>query len=85
MKFHLRLSLLAAILSLAFLGSQALAQGKVFKVGVVGPFTGPAAKTGEEFRASAEVAFDGIGYQIGDYKIEFVWIDSQSDPAKASN
>ncbi|MDR2302632.1 MAG: ABC transporter substrate-binding protein, partial [Deltaproteobacteria bacterium] len=29
--------------------------------------------------------FDGVNYQIGDYKIELVWIDSQSDPAKGSN
>jgi branched-chain amino acid transport system substrate-binding protein len=58
---------------------------KVLKVGVMGPMTGPAAKVGEEFRNSTEMAFDKIGYKIGDYKIEIVWIDSQSDPAKATN
>jgi branched-chain amino acid transport system substrate-binding protein len=77
--------LLIAILGLVFCAGPALAQEKVFKVGVVGPFTGPAAKAGEEFRASAETAFEKVNYKIGDYKIELVWIDSQSDPAKATN
>ena len=57
---------------------------KVFKLGVLGPFSGPSARTGEEFRGSTEMALEAIGYQIGDYKIEPVWIDSQSDPAKAA-
>jgi len=57
---------------------------KVFKLGILGPFSGPSARTGEEFKASATMAFDAIDWQIGDYKIEPVWIDSQSDPAKAS-
>jgi branched-chain amino acid transport system substrate-binding protein len=30
------------------------------------------------------MALEEINYQIGDYQIEPVWIDSQSDPAKAS-
>ena len=30
------------------------------------------------------MAFDNINNQIGDYKIELIWIDSQSDPAKAA-
>jgi len=57
---------------------------KVFKLGILGPFSGPSARTGEEFKASATMAFDAINWQIGDYKIEPVWIDSQSDPAKAA-
>lgn len=57
---------------------------KVFKLGVMGPFSGPSARTGEEFRCSAEMALEEIDYTIGDYTIELVWIDSQSDPAKAS-
>lgn len=58
--------------------------GKVFKIGVLGPFTGPSARTGEEFRTSAEMALEKINYQIGDYTLEPVWIDSQSDPEKAT-
>ena len=59
-------------------------EGKVFKLGILGPFSGPSARTGEEFKASATMAFDAIDWTIGDYKIEPVWIDSQSDPAKAA-
>lgn len=58
---------------------------KVLKVGCMAPLTGPSAKTGGEIRNSATMAFDEIGSQIGDYKVELVWIDSQSDPAKATN
>jgi ABC-type branched-subunit amino acid transport system substrate-binding protein len=60
------------------------AEEKVFKLGVLGPFTGPSARTGDEFKQSTLMAFDAIDYKIGDYKIELVWIDEQSDPAKTS-
>jgi branched-chain amino acid transport system substrate-binding protein len=30
------------------------------------------------------MAFEKIGYKIGDYQIELVWVDCQSDPAKAA-
>jgi len=57
---------------------------EVFKLGILGPFSGPAARTGDEFKGSVNMAFDAINWQIGNYKIEPVWIDSQSDPAKAA-
>jgi len=57
---------------------------EIFKVGIVGPFSGPSARVGDEFKGAAELAFGAIDWQIGHYKIEPVWIDSQSDPAKAS-
>jgi branched-chain amino acid transport system substrate-binding protein len=57
---------------------------ETFKLGILGPFSGPSARTGDEFKASANMAFGDIGWQIGKYKIEPVWIDSQSDPAKAA-
>ncbi len=60
------------------------AEEKVFKLGVMGPFTGPSARTGEEFQGAVKMAFENIDYKIGDYKIELVWIDSQSDPEKAT-
>jgi branched-chain amino acid transport system substrate-binding protein len=59
-------------------------QLKEFKIGVLGPFTGPSARTGSEFRASAEMALEKIDSTIGDYKIVPVWVDSQSDPEKAT-
>jgi len=57
---------------------------EVFKLGILGPFSGPSARTGDEFKASVNMAFGDIGWQIGKYTIEPVWIDSQSDPAKAA-
>ena len=57
---------------------------EVLKVGVLSPFSGPAARTGEEIKGAVEMAFEAINYQIGEYKIEPVWIDSQSDPAKGA-
>jgi branched-chain amino acid transport system substrate-binding protein len=62
----------------------AAAPSKVFKLGVDGPFSGPAAKNGEEFKRSFQMAMDGINWTIGDYKIEPIYIDDQSDPAKGT-
>jgi branched-chain amino acid transport system substrate-binding protein len=64
-------------------GEEPMAE-KVFTIGVLGPFTGPSARTGDEFRVSSEMALEAIDYKIGDYTIEVVWIDSQSDPEKAT-
>jgi branched-chain amino acid transport system substrate-binding protein len=64
--------------------ASAAAGGKVLKIGIEGPFTGPSARTGQEFRGSVELAFDKIHYQVGPYQIQLVWIDDQSDPEKGS-
>jgi branched-chain amino acid transport system substrate-binding protein len=64
--------------------SEPVEASEVFKLGILGPFSGPSARTGEEFKASATMALEEINYQVGHYTIEPVWIDSQSDPAKAS-
>jgi len=61
-----------------------MAEGEAFVIGVLGPFTGPSARTGEEFRTSAEMALDNINYEICGTPIEVVWIDSQSDPERAT-
>ena len=66
-------------------GGSSIAADKVFKIGIMGPFTGPSAKTGDEFKGAVTLALEKIGYKIGDYKIEPVWVDSQSDPAKATS
>jgi len=57
---------------------------KVLKIGVLGPFTGPAARVGEEFKAALTMAFEDVNWTIGPYKIELVWIDSESDPEKGA-
>ena len=64
--------------------SEPAKEEEVFKLGVLGPFSGPSARTGDEFKAAVSMAFDAIDWKIGHYKIEPVWVDSQSDPAKAS-
>jgi branched-chain amino acid transport system substrate-binding protein len=57
----------------------------IFRLGVLGPFSGPSESTGQEFRNAVVMAFDAVDWQIGPYAIEAVWIDSQSDPQKAAN
>lgn len=57
---------------------------KLFKIGVLGPFSGRTASIGEEFKGAVEMAFEKTDYKIGDYALELVWIDSQSDPERAS-
>ena len=83
---HLSLKSAAVIFPILLIlgATHGLAQEKVLKVGVMAPFTGPSAQTGNEFKSVSTMAFDNIGNQIGDYKIELIWIDSQSDPAKAA-
>ncbi|MBD3305753.1 ABC transporter substrate-binding protein [candidate division KSB3 bacterium] len=76
--------LIVALLVIAGGAGSSAAQEKVFKLGLLGPFSGPSARTGEEFKGSATMAFEAIDWKIGDYTIEPVWIDSQSDPAKAT-
>jgi branched-chain amino acid transport system substrate-binding protein len=56
----------------------------VFRLGVLGPFSGPSESTGREFEGAATMALDAIDWQIGEYRIEPVWIDSQSDPDLAA-
>jgi len=85
-KIRLFIAFFAAFLFIftgPFIGS-GFAASKTLKVGVLGPFTGPSAQTGKEFKASVEMAMETIDYTVGDYKVEVVWVDSQSDPAKAS-
>lgn len=60
------------------------AEGEPFVVGILGPFTGPSARNGEEFRNSAEMAFEAIDYNICGRPIEVLYVDSQSDPEKAT-
>ncbi|SLM31466.1 ABC-type branched-chain amino acid transport system, periplasmic component [Desulfamplus magnetovallimortis] len=86
MKTGRRLSFIAfAVASLLIIGGTTFAADKTLKIGVLGPFTGPSAQTGKEFQASVEMAMEKIDSTVGDYKIEVVWVDSQSDPAKASS
>lgn len=80
------LQFVAFVVAVLFLaGGVASAADKVLPIGVLGPFTGPSAQNGKEFKASVEMAMEAIDYTVGDYKIEVVWVDSQSDPARAAS
>ena len=79
-----RCKLAALALVLLLTVPLAVIADEIFPLGILGPFSGPSARTGKEFQSSATMAFDEINWQIGKYKIKPVWIDSQSDPAKAT-
>ncbi|MBN1314302.1 MAG: ABC transporter substrate-binding protein [Anaerolineales bacterium] len=57
---------------------------KVLRVGALMPLSGYTARYGEEIKDAIDMAMDEIDYQIGPYKVEMVWIDSQADPGKAA-
>lgn len=57
---------------------------KVIKFGINGPFTGPSARVGEEFKDSVTMAFDAVNWTIGDTKFEPVWMDDASDAETGS-
>jgi branched-chain amino acid transport system substrate-binding protein len=57
---------------------------KVLKVGVVAPITGPNSVVGEEFKNAVTMAFDSVDWKIGDYKVQVVWVDEETDPEKAT-
>lgn len=56
---------------------------KVLKVGVLGPFTGRSENIGQELKGAVKMAFEERDYQVGDYRVELFWIDSQSDAKRA--
>jgi branched-chain amino acid transport system substrate-binding protein len=66
-------------------GSKTASDEKVLTVGVDLPLTGPSARSGEEFQNSCKMAFEEIGYKIGDYTVKLVWINDQSDPQVATS
>ncbi len=61
-----------------------VAPDSVIKIGVISPFTGPAARTGQEFKDSITMAFSEIGNKVGAHPIEFKWIDDESDAEKGA-
>ena len=80
----LLVGLLAFALIVSACGSPVAKEDKVLKVGVLGPFTGTNARIGEEFDGAVTMAFDAIDWSIGDYTIEVVKIDSESDSEKST-
>ncbi len=83
----------ASAVSAAFLlATTALrAQEGPLKIGSMGPFTGPASRTGDEIKNGVTLALEDakaegdLPLKIGgkERAVEIVWIDSQSSPEKA--
>ncbi|MDQ0509629.1 ABC transporter substrate-binding protein [Ancylobacter amanitiformis] len=81
---------LASAVLLAGIGQAALA-ADVIKIGVVGPFTGPSAKIGQDIQNGTKMALDDaraageLPLTIDGKKadIQLVWIDDESSPEKA--
>jgi len=63
---------------------RAAPEAGVFKLGVLGPFTGPSASTGTEYKGAVTMALEAVDWRIRDYAVEVIWIDSQSDPEAAA-
>ncbi|MES5100003.1 ABC transporter substrate-binding protein [Agrobacterium sp. BA1120] len=77
----MRKAILAAIAALA-LSSTAYAD--VIKVGVVGPFSGPFALQGKNFKAGIDAYMAIHGNKVGDDTIEIIYRDvPQADPAQS--
>ncbi|MFV0438452.1 MAG: ABC transporter substrate-binding protein [Desulfopila sp.] len=84
LRFTTRLALLIAVICGCLLTAQTTL-GKTVKIGITAPLTGHSALWGTNAKAAIETAFNAVDNKIGDYQMEIVWIDSQSDPAKATN
>jgi branched-chain amino acid transport system substrate-binding protein len=72
----------AGILSIALLPSMALAQNNTFKIGVIGPFTGPSADFGNPMLNGIRLAVDEIN-AVGGFlgqKLELVVKDDKANP-----
>ena len=57
---------------------------ETINIGIDGPFTGTSALTGTEMKNAAQMAFDAVNWQVGNYKINPVYVDDQADPAKGT-
>ena len=69
---------IAATFLISFAAMNAGAE-KVLKVGLMGPFTGPAAQSGASIKDSLLMKLEEAGNKVGDYKLEYIFIDSQSE------
>ena len=65
-------------------GASSEAATQTINIGIDGPFTGTSALTGTEMKNAAQMAFDAINWQVGNYKINPVYVDDQADPAKGT-
>src|SRR5882757_10526436 len=76
---------LAAVLLcvLALAGEAAAAEKSTVKLGVVGPFTGPFAVMGEQWRQGIEAYLAVRGDTVNGRKVEVIYRDTTGNPATA--
>ena len=76
-----RAAAVGAVAALQLFAATAEAQEKTpIRVGVMLPFTGPAAATGQEKFQGIELAVAETGFSIGGHKIELLRSDDQNNP-----
>lgn len=63
---------------------EAAVDDMVLKVGVLGPMTGENAWFGDEIKVAIDMQMSKIDYKVGDYTIELIYIDSESDAEKSA-
>ena len=57
---------------------------KTIKIGFEGPYTGDAAASGQELKNAITMTMDEANWTVAGYKIDPVWIDDGTDPAKGA-
>jgi len=77
----IRLACIAAVLTLA--PATAALADDVIRIGIVGPFTGPFATTGDGFRQGLEAYRAIHGDVAGGHKVELIYRDSTGKPPQA--
>ncbi len=78
---NMKRTILAALATLAMSGA---AYADTIKIGVVGPFSGPFALQGKNFKAGIDAYMAVNGSKIGDDDIEIIYRDvPQADPAQS--
>ena len=78
-------ALAAAAAALTLAAGPAAAQSGPLKVGLMLPFTGTYAKLGDAIENGFRLYIDESGGKLGGRTVEFVKLDDESDPAKATD
>lgn len=78
-------ALAAAAAALTLAAGPAAAQSGPLKVGLMLPFTGTFAKLGDAIENGFRLYIDESGGKLGGRTVEFVKLDDESDPAKATD
>lgn len=73
----------SSVVAMAFLALASSVEAKV-KIGVIGPFSGPFASQGKNFKAGIDAYMALNGSKVGAEEIEIIYRDlPQADPAQA--